>query len=143
MRFGENSGASQRNTGREGKGREGKWVVFIGGNILGFLGGCHLCTSVKPVGFWNGTKCKIHKVWNMNVVGWWYNLTWYSITNHTLSICYKSRHLVGTCHQNLMIILCFDPRVFFLKTILWCSQCDNHPENNLAKFGCILDMNFL
>jgi len=30
----------------------------------------------------------------------------------------------------------------FLKRILWCSQFDNHPENNLAKFGCILDTKF-
>ncbi len=59
----------------------------------------------------------------------------------TPSIWYKCRRLVDTCHENLMIILCFDPRLF-LKRILWCSQCDDHPENNLAKFGCILDMKF-
>jgi hypothetical protein len=41
-----------------------------------------------------------------------------------------------------MIILCFDSG-FYLKRILWCSQRDDRPENNLAKFGCILDMNFL
>jgi len=28
----------------------------------------------------------------------------------------------------------------FLWRILWCSQSDNHPENNLAKFGYIIDM---
>ncbi len=28
----------------------------------------------------------------------------------------------------------------FLFRILWCSQSDNHPENNLAKFGYIRDM---
>jgi hypothetical protein len=56
LRFGENSAPVKERLG--GKGREGKWVVFIGGNIFGFLGGCRLCTSVKPVGFWNGTNCK-------------------------------------------------------------------------------------
>ncbi len=29
---------------------------------------------------------------------------------------------------------------WFLLRILWCSQSDNHPENNLAKFGYIIDM---
>jgi hypothetical protein len=28
----------------------------------------------------------------------------------------------------------------FLLRIFWCSQSDDHPENNLANFGCILDM---
>ncbi len=28
----------------------------------------------------------------------------------------------------------------FLLRILWCSQSDKHPKNNLAKFGYILNM---
>jgi hypothetical protein len=28
----------------------------------------------------------------------------------------------------------------FLLRILWCSQSDDRPENNLAKFGYILEM---
>jgi len=35
MRFGENSAPVKKTLG---EGREGKWVVFIGGNSFGFLG---------------------------------------------------------------------------------------------------------
>jgi len=84
--------------------REGKWVVFIGGNIFGFLGGCHLCTLVKPVGFWNGTKCKIRKFleyecgWLVGGVTWCRIRRWCteangSITTHTLYLVHTN---VGT-----------------------------------------------
>jgi hypothetical protein len=32
------------------------------------------------------------------------------------------------------------PEAGFLLRILWCSQSGDHPENNLAKFGYMLDM---
>jgi hypothetical protein len=33
-----------------------------------------------------------------------------------------------------------NPLQGFFLSILWCNQSGNHPENNLAKFGYILDM---
>jgi len=50
--------ASQRNTGREGKGREGKgsgWC-FIGGNSFGFLGGVISTLWSSQLGFGMGQK---------------------------------------------------------------------------------------